>query len=78
VAVHASPETRFNRLYRRRRSDDPDGWELFRERDMRELSVGLGNAIAMAEYLIINENKKDEIKAKIRETLRRIEEKWKK
>jgi hypothetical protein len=38
----------------------------------------LGNAIAMAEYLIINENKKDEIKAKIRETLRRIEEKWKK
>jgi len=77
VAVHASPETRFNRLYRRRRSDDPDGWELFRERDMRELSVGLGNAIAMAEYLIINENKKDEIKAKIRETLRRIEEKWK-
>jgi hypothetical protein len=32
----------------------------------------------MGEYLIINENKKDEIKAKIRETLRRIEEKWKK
>jgi len=78
VAVHASPETRFNRLYRRRRSDDPDGWELFRERDMREFSVGLGNAMAMGEYLIINENKKDEIKAKIRETLRRIEEKWKK
>jgi hypothetical protein len=32
----------------------------------------------MAEYLIINENNRDTTKAKIRETLRRIEEKWKK
>jgi dephospho-CoA kinase len=78
AAVHASPETRFNRLYSRRRSDDPDGWELFRERDTRELSVGLGNAIAMAEHLIINENNKDDTKAKVKETLRRVEEKWKK
>src|SRR3990170_2845360 len=36
VAVHASPETRFNRVYRRRRSDDPDEWDLFHERAMRE------------------------------------------
>jgi len=78
VAVHASPETRFNRLYRRCRCDDPDGWELFRERDTRELSVGLGNAIAMAEHLIINENNKDDTKAKVKETLRRVEERWKK
>jgi dephospho-CoA kinase len=40
AAVHASPETRFNRLFNRRRSDDPNGWESFCERDMRELSVG--------------------------------------
>jgi hypothetical protein len=45
---------------------------------MRELSVGLGNAIAMAEYLIINENSRDDTKAKVRETLYRVEEKWKK
>lgn len=77
VAVHASPETRFNRVYRRRRSDDPDGWDIFHERDMRELGVGLGNAIAMAEHLIINENRREDTKAKVRETLRRIEEKWK-
>ncbi len=76
VAVHASPEARFNRLYRRRRSDDPDGWEVFHERDMRELSVGLGNAIAMAEHLIINENNKEDTKAKVKEMLRRIEENW--
>jgi dephospho-CoA kinase len=78
IAVHASPETRFKRLYRRRRSDDPDGWELFHERDMRELSVGLGNAIAMAERFIINENKRADVKIKVKETLRVIEEKWKK
>ncbi len=76
IAVHASPETRFNRLYSRRRSDDPDGWALFHERDMRELGVGLGNAIAMAEYLVVNENKRDEIKVRVKEILRVIEEKW--
>jgi dephospho-CoA kinase len=76
VAVHSSPEARFNRLYRRRRSDDPDGWEVFRERDMRELSVGLGNAIAMAEYVIVNENNKNDVKAKAKDTLRKVEEKW--
>jgi len=78
VAIHASPETRFYRLYRRRRDDDPNGWEVFRERDMRELSVGLGNTMAMAEYLIINEDNKDDTKAKVRITLHKVEEKWKK
>jgi dephospho-CoA kinase len=73
MAVLASPETRFNRLYRRRRSDDSDEWELFHERDIRELSVGLGNAIAMAEHLIINENGRDVTKTKVKKILRRIE-----
>jgi len=78
IAVHSSSEERFNRLYRRRRSDDPDGWDLFHERDMRELSVGLGNAIAMAEHIIVNENNKNTAKAKARSVFRRIERKWKK
>ena len=77
IAVHASSEARFNRIYRRRRSDDADGWELFHERDMRELSVGLGNAIAMAEHLIINENNRAATKAKSKKIFRRIERKWK-
>src|SRR3990172_4734330 len=67
VAVHVSPEIRLKRLNHRRRSDDPDDWEVFRERDMRELSVGLGNAIAMAEYVIVNENSMKETKAKVEE-----------
>jgi dephospho-CoA kinase len=76
IAVHASPETRFKRLYNRRRSDDPDGWEVFHERDMRELGVGLGDAIAMAEYLIINENSKANAKAAAKNFIGRIERKW--
>ncbi len=76
AAVHASPETRFTRLSYRRRSDDSNGWQVFRDRDVRELSVGLGNVIAMAEQMIVNEDSVSETKAKVAEALRRIEEKW--
>ena len=69
IAIHASPETRFQRLFRRRRSDDPKGWETFTDRDLRELSVGLGDVIAMADYMIINEGTKNELKRQIRKVL---------
>jgi dephospho-CoA kinase len=75
AAVHASPETRFSRLFSRRR-DDPDGWEVFHERDMRELSVGLGNVIAISEQLIVNDNSAEETKEAVKKALGRIEEKW--
>jgi len=75
-AIHSSPETRFKRLYHRQRSDDPQNWQIFRERDMRELSVGLGNALAMAEYLIVNEEEREVVKEKIKKVLRKVEEKW--
>ena len=76
IAVHASPEARFKRLFHRRRSDDPKNWEIFHERDMRELRVGLGNALAMAEYTIVNEGGLEVVKDKIREVLRKVEERW--
>lgn len=76
VAVHSSPETRFKRLFQRRRSDDPKDWEIFRERDLRELSVGLGGAIAMAEYMIVNEDGLEALKKRTERVLERIEEKW--
>jgi hypothetical protein len=46
---------------------------------MRELGVGLGDVIAMAEYLIINENSKGKsnTKAAAKKFMRRIERKWK-
>jgi dephospho-CoA kinase len=78
IAVHASPETRFNRLYHRHRSDDPNGWGVFQERDMRELGVGLGNAIAMAEHIVVNEDRKGDTRLVVKKIIRRIERKWKK
>ena len=76
AAIHASPEIRFTRLSSRRRSDDSNGWVVFNERDMRELNVGLGNVIAMAEQMIINDSSFDEVKVRISVALRRIEQKW--
>lgn len=76
IAIHASPATRFQRLYNRARPDDPKNWEDFNERDMREISVGLGNAIAMAERMIINEGPINVVKVDIREVLEKVEESW--
>jgi dephospho-CoA kinase len=72
IAVHASPETRFQRLFRRKRSDDPQGSESFRQRDVRELSIGLGNVIATADYMTVNEGPKIHTEIQIYNLLRRI------
>ena len=55
IAVHASPETRFKRLLKRGRPDDPKDIGTFRERDLRELNVGLGSVIALANKVFVNE-----------------------
>ena len=78
IAVHAAPEARFNRLFNRGRSDDPINREVFHERDMRELGVGLGNAIAMAEQILINDVSPEQFKVQAKAALRRIEQKWQK
>jgi dephospho-CoA kinase len=76
VAVHASPEIRFKRLNQRGRSDDPKTYEVFHERDMRELSVGLGNVIAMAQQILVNDNSMEQFKAQVKAYLKWTEEKW--
>ncbi|HVO36941.1 MAG TPA: AAA family ATPase [Candidatus Acidoferrum sp.] len=76
IAVHSSPETRFKRLFNRQRSDDPKGWMVFRERDLRELGVGLGNAIAMSEYIIVNEGELNRTKEDVKAVLKKVEAKW--
>lgn len=74
LAVHASPETRFKRLFKRKRSDDPKKWDTFVERDMRELNVGLGYVIALADHLIVNEGSKDEFEEAVRKFLKKVME----
>ena len=76
IAIHASPETRFKRLFHRQRSDDTKDWKDFVKRDQRELGVGLGSAIAMAEYMIVNEEDLNKAKNKAAEILKKVEAKW--
>ena len=72
VAIHTNPKTRYKRLVRRRRSDDPRDWETFMERDLRELGIGMGAVISVADHVIVNEGTLDELKTKIRQVLVKV------
>lgn len=72
IAIHASPETRFKRLLHRSRSDDPSEWETFTARDRRELSVGLGDVIATADHLVVNEGTKGHLHNNMEKVLRKV------
>ena len=72
VAIHASPKTRFQRLLSRKRSDDPKTWEAFFERDSRELNVGLGHVIALADLVLINEGTIVDLQSKFKKEISRI------
>jgi dephospho-CoA kinase len=72
VAVHASPKTRYERLVARGRSDDPKSWEEFAERDERELGVGIGNVIALAQEMLVNEKSFDDMNAASDTVLSRV------
>jgi dephospho-CoA kinase len=76
VSVHAPPQIRFERLKLRGRSDDPPNYEVFHERDNRELGVGLGNVIAMSEKILVNDDSIEGFRALVRMNFGRIEEKW--
>lgn len=56
VAVHASPGRRLALLKERGRRDDPDSLDMFLARDRRELEVGIGKAIALADEVVSNEH----------------------
>jgi len=72
IAVHASPKERFKRLLSRGREDDPKNYQEFLERDLKELKLGLGNVIAMADLIVVNQGR--DIESVVEEALRMIEE----
>ncbi|MCS7098088.1 MAG: AAA family ATPase [Candidatus Methanomethyliaceae archaeon] len=71
IAVHASPLTRFKRLLKRGRPDDPKNLEEFIIRDMREIRIGIGSVIALADIMFINEGTIEELVEKVRDFFRR-------
>jgi dephospho-CoA kinase len=69
VCVHASPRTRWERIDRRRRDDDPATFAELRERDQSELRWGLGEVIATADVMLVNEEGKGTLRAQMRRLL---------
>ena len=54
LSIEATADTRYKFLSSRGRSDDPTTREKFEERDNRELGVGIGESIAIADETISN------------------------
>lgn len=69
IAVHASPRTRFERLVARGRPGDPRTWEEFVARDLTELDFGIGSVIALADYILVNEQDITELRENARRLL---------
>ena len=56
LSIEAAADIRYKFLSSRGRSDDPTTREKFEERDKRELGVGIGESIAIADETISNSN----------------------
>ena len=70
VAVHASRERRYALLKERGRTDDPLSRDVFLRRDERELEIGIGNAIALADEVVSNQRSTpDRLSAELNEVV---------
>ena len=69
VAIHSSPNVRHQRLVDRGRSDAPKSPNEFEQRDVRELRWGLGDVIARADYVIVNETSLEDLRAQVEAVL---------
>ena len=72
IAIQSSRNARFQRLLRRHRSDRPRSWADFVERDSRELGVGIGKLIALADRTVENEDTKEDLKRRMKRVLRTV------
>ncbi len=72
VAIHTSPRTRFERLKARARPDYPTTWEEFEHREQRELAWGLGQAIAQADFMVVNESTLADLKKAVDKLLDKV------
>ena len=69
VGIFASPATRYDRLVKRGRDDAPKNIEEFLARDTRELGWGLGETMALADYMIINESSLEDFKRDVKKLM---------
>ncbi len=74
VSIHATPERRFKFLQARGRSDSPQTFQSFEARDRRELTVGIGEAIALSDEVIVNSGSVTELKEKMSQLFKRLKQ----
>lgn len=74
VSIHATPERRFRFLQERKRSDSPNSFQSFEARDRRELSVGIGESIALSDEVLVNSGSLEELKSKVSELIKSLKQ----
>ncbi|MFX1482022.1 MAG: AAA family ATPase [Promethearchaeota archaeon] len=72
VCVHSSPKERYRRLRERNRDDAPPNWDVFKERDLREISVGLGAVIALSDIMVLNDGTLEDFLKKSADLAKRL------
>jgi dephospho-CoA kinase len=72
LGIFSSPETRYERLRKRGRSDDGASLQEFFDRDQRELRFGIGSAFILADEMLVNEGDLGSFRNTARECLTRI------
>ncbi|MHB8360817.1 MAG: AAA family ATPase [Thermoplasmataceae archaeon] len=73
IAIYTEREERLKRIIHRNRPDDIHSHDELVSRDDRELSWGIGNAISLANYMIVNDSTLHEFKLKSRELLGKLQ-----
>lgn len=72
VGVFAPPKLRLERLLRRGRAGDVKSIEEFKMRDNFNLSYGVGNLLALADYMIVNDSTLDNLVQESRRIAREL------
>jgi dephospho-CoA kinase len=72
VGIHTSPKTRYERIKKRNREDATASWDAFKKREIRELSWGIGNAIAQCDHIIVNEKDLSEFQENVKTLLKTL------
>jgi predicted RNA binding protein with dsRBD fold (UPF0201 family)/dephospho-CoA kinase len=72
IAISASSQIRFERVRGRSRSDDVSSFSCFEEKDARELTWGLKEAINAAEFNISNEGTLEELRFSVSNVLKQM------
>ena len=73
VGIFAPRKVRYERIVGRGREDDIKTWDEFVKREMRELSWGLGNVFALADYMLLNISTLEDFHNSIRDFLVTLE-----